>query len=98
MLVELCLQTAGIYEIGSSGALSLPHSIGDLKIYENKINGLPIFAEVTPQLHKNGSLSFDARVIDENGHIYLELKNYQTSPLPYGIEKELLFPIKKMME
>lgn len=97
LLVELCLQTAGIYEIGASGALSLPHSIGDLKIYENKINGVPIFAEVKPQQHTNGSLSFDARVIDENGHIYLELNNYQTSPLPYGIEKELLSPIKRMM-
>jgi len=99
ILVELCLQTAGVWEIGTNGSLSLPQAIGALRLYENKVNGVPIYAEVTPKHNILGELSFDARVIDGKGHIYLEMEDYRTAQLPYGIEeKELLAPIEALLK
>jgi acyl transferase domain-containing protein/NAD(P)-dependent dehydrogenase (short-subunit alcohol dehydrogenase family) len=98
ILVELCLQTAGVWDIGIDGSLSLPHSIGALRLFENKVNGLAIFAEVQPVTEDNGKRYFNARVIDSKGQIYLEIDQYRTSPLPYGVEKELLTPIETLIK
>jgi hypothetical protein len=84
ILVELCFQTAGIWETGSTGVLALPQSIESLRLYEQEVNGVTIYAEVTPVNDIDGSLHFDARVVDEKGNLYLDLKNYRASPLPYS--------------
>jgi len=93
LLIELCFQTAGLWEAGATGILALPQSIGSLKIYKRPLNGVAIFAEVMPR-KSEGRLSFDARVVDAKGHVFLELTNYQTSPLPYPIENRLIEPMK----
>jgi malonyl CoA-acyl carrier protein transacylase len=98
VLVELCFQTAGIWEIGMDGALSLPKSIGSLRLFENKVNGVPIFAQVRQQTTAEGGRSFNARVIDSQGLVYLEMGDYKTVSLPYGVEKDLLSPINKLMK
>ncbi len=96
LLVELCFQTAGLWEAGTTGIMALPHSIGTLTIYPRQVNGEPIFAEVTPRM-EDGKVSFDARVVDAKGHMYLELSNYQTAPLPYAAEPELIEPMKALL-
>lgn len=96
VLVELCFQTAGIWEISKKGALSLPQSLAALRLYENKVNGVAIYAEVKPVQQANGDLYFDARVIDSHGRVYLEIDRYTTSPLPYGVEADLLAPISAL--
>ena len=98
ILVELCLQTAGVWDIGTSDALSLPRSIGALRLFENKINGLPIFAEVRPVTPQEGDRYFDARVVDSKGQVYLEISQYRTAPMPYSLEEELLTPIKALVK
>lgn len=98
VLVELCLQTAGVWEIGTNGSLSLPQSIGSLKIFENKVNGVPIYAEVTPETSQSGDVQFNARVIDSKGRVYLEIENYRTARLPYSVEQDLLLPIKNLIK
>ncbi len=97
-LVELCFQTAGIWEAGATGVLALPQSIGNLHIYRDDIRDTAIFAEVTPLRTTDGNLSFNARVIDADGNIYLEIKNYHTSPLPYAAEPELIAPLKVLLQ
>ncbi len=97
LLIELCFQTAGLWEAGSTGVLALPQSIGSLRIYPRPLNGVAIFAEVKPHLN-DGHLSFDARVVDEKGNIFLELEDYQTSPLPYPAEKDLVEPFKILVD
>ncbi len=97
ILVELCFQTAGIWEIGMDGALSLPKSIGNLRLFESKVNGIPIFAQVKQEISGAGERSFNARVIDSQGLVYLEIDQYKTSTLPYGVEKQLLVPIEKLI-
>ena len=98
ILVELCLQTAGMWDVGNGGSLSLPRSIGTLRLFQNKVNGLPIYAEVQPGTSNAGEQYFDARVIDSKGQVYLEIENYRTAPLPYTVEQELLTPIKALLK
>jgi hypothetical protein len=98
ILVELCLQTAGVWDIGKAGTLSLPKSIGALRLYENKVNGLPIYAEVQPVTASDGEQYFDARVVDSKGQVYLEIEKYSTSPLPYSVDQELLTPVEILMK
>jgi Polyketide synthase dehydratase len=98
LLIELCMQTAGIWEAGTTGVLALPSSIGVLRLYRRSPNGMPIYAEVRPGRDAKGGLYFDARVIDGKGRVYLELNDYYTSPLPYGVEKSLLLPLKGLLE
>jgi len=97
-LVELCFQTAGVWEIGKTGSLALPRSIHTLTLYRQDVDGVAIYAEVKPHQSADGELSFDARVVDANGSLYLELKDYRTTPLPYTARKELLVPLKELVE
>ncbi|PKN90456.1 MAG: hypothetical protein CVU45_02500, partial [Chloroflexi bacterium HGW-Chloroflexi-7] len=96
LLIELCFQTAGLWEAGSTGNLGLPHSIGKLQVYRNVINGASIFAEVKPK-EINGQLYFDARVIDTKGNVYLDLLNYRTSPQVETPDDQHLMPMKTLV-
>ena len=78
--MELCFQTAGIWEIGKTGIMALPRSIESLTLYRQNVNGAAIYAEVKPYPSGNGELHFDARVVNSKGRLYLELKD--TAPLP----------------
>jgi len=97
-LVELCFQTAGIWEIGKTGIMALPRSIESLTLYRQNVNGAAIYAEVKPVRSGNGELHFDARVVDSKGRLYLELKEYRTTPLPVTVESNLLAPLKELMK
>ena len=97
LLLELCLQTAGIWEIGLTGALSLPYSIGKVKLYRREINGESIFAEV--RLEQAGEeLVFSSRVVDSKGRVYLEMENYQTITTPSAVSELLRAPLQKLLE
>ncbi len=97
LLLELCLQTAGIWEIGLTGSLSLPFSIGKVQLYRREINGEPIFAEV--RLAKEGEeLVFSSRVVDSKGRVYLEMENYRTVATPASVDELLRVPLRKLVE
>ncbi|NPV56113.1 MAG: SDR family oxidoreductase, partial [Anaerolineae bacterium] len=97
-LVELCLQTAGIWEIGATGTMALPRSIGSLRVYRTTPNGVPIYAAVKPLAGEDGRIRFDAVVVDAKGRVYLEMDDYRTEPLPYSVEKEQLEPLQRWMK
>ncbi len=97
-LVELCFQTAGIWEIGKTGTMALPRSVESLTLYRQNVNEATIYAEVTPIHSGNGDLHFDARVVDSQGRLYLELENYRTTPMAASVEPSLLAPLKELMK
>jgi hypothetical protein len=97
-LIELALQTAGIWQAGATGVLALPSSIGRMTLHQSEVKQSSIFAEVTPLNSREGQLSFNARVMDQEGHLYLELEDYRTAPLPYKVEQELLDPIRPLVD
>jgi len=97
LLLELCLQTAGIWEIGLTGSLSLPHSIGKVQLYRREVNNEPIFADV--RLEKEGEeLVFFSQVVDSKGRVYLEMENYRTIATPASVDQSLRAPLQKLLE
>ncbi len=98
ILLEAILQTAGIWEAGATGTLALPRSIGELKLYRSVAQpDKPLFAEVIPSRLEDGGLAFQARLVDQNGAVLLEVKDYRTVALPYTVDAALLKPMKLLV-
>ncbi|MEW6178372.1 MAG: SDR family NAD(P)-dependent oxidoreductase [Chloroflexota bacterium] len=98
ILLEAILQTAGIWEAGATGTLALPRSIGELVLHPARPKAeKPLFAEVTPARSSDGTLMFNARLVDQDGRVYLEVKDYRTSALPYSVDAGLLKPMRLLV-
>ncbi|MDJ0852908.1 MAG: SDR family NAD(P)-dependent oxidoreductase, partial [Myxococcota bacterium] len=90
-LVELCFQTAGIFEIGTTGRLGLPQRIDRVALFPAAAAPAgPVHALVTPL----GDGRFDATVIDGVGNTCVELAGYATAALPAPLEEGLVAPLR----
>ena len=91
-LIELCFQTAGMYELGVDGRFGLPAKIGRVqKLKEPSVVKAQLFTVVR---HSDGGPGFDADVVDEAGDVYLRLQDYQTAELPGAAEAADVGPIR----
>jgi hypothetical protein len=94
-LIELCFQTAGIWELGTSGRMGLPQTIGRVRSWTGVEPGdAVLYAVVTPD---EAGGSFDARVVDASGKVYVSLEGYRTVELPGGATAEQLEPLARAM-
>ena len=91
-LLELCFQTAGIWELGTSGRLALPQHVAREVLLgsEETLSGRA-YAVVTP---RDGGATFDAEVIDSAGCVHLRMEGYQTIALPSPVDAESLRPLQ----
>ena len=96
VLIELCFQTAGIWEIAETGVMSLPVAVGKVSFYSAVHTGRQVYAEVYPRMVSEGKYVYDARVVDSDGNVFLEMENYRTASLTYPFEKDLLLPLQKL--
>jgi acyl transferase domain-containing protein/NAD(P)-dependent dehydrogenase (short-subunit alcohol dehydrogenase family)/acyl carrier protein len=82
-LTELIFQTAGVWEIATSGAMALPRHI-ERVVYTGKPTRAvgQLRAVVTPQADG----SFDAVVVDEEGTGFVSLLGYRTVQLPTALD------------
>ena len=94
-LIELCFQTAGILELGTTGRLALPLRVG-------RVSLLPVpdpvgrwQAVVTPRADGRG---VDAVVVDDVGHVRIDLEAYETIALPGGVDEPTLEPLRRAMQ
>jgi len=78
-LVELCFQTAGMFDVAHRNTFGLPAALGRLRLYRPPLVGDRFFAEVRTI---EGGGGFDAQVVDAEGHLVLELSGYRTVALP----------------
>jgi hypothetical protein len=86
-LVELCFQTAGIWELSRFHRLALPSSVERVRVFrgEEEANGRRLFALVAA---RDAGESFDARVVDEEGRVFVEVTGYRTVPFQEGVTFE----------
>jgi hypothetical protein len=91
-LLELCFQTAGVIEIGSTRKLGLPSSIEEVRVHDGADDAAPRFAEVRAT-REGGALRFDALVRDEAGTVLLEMRGYRTSALPDALPEKVWAPL-----
>ena len=93
-LIELCFQTAGLWEI-AQGRMGLPQHIDRVSLFRApELAEGPLFAVVTPDL-ENGS--FAVEVVDTAGTRYLSLSGYRMVALPEGIDGELVKPLQAVL-
>lgn len=94
-VIELCFQTAGIWEMGATSRMGLPMQVKQVswRREPEKAEGY-LYALVTPNPEAG---TFDADVVDEHGHLYLRLEGYRTAALPTGIDAESLKPLQAVV-
>ncbi len=85
-LIELCFQTAGLWELDVRGRAGLPEYIHQVSARRaaDLAEG-PLYAMVSPDPDHN---SFDADVVDTAGNVYIELRGYRTVALFNGVDAE----------
>jgi 3-hydroxymyristoyl/3-hydroxydecanoyl-(acyl carrier protein) dehydratase len=81
-LIELCFQTAGLWEMGVQDRMGLPQYIRQLRFWRAADAGSQFYALVTA----NADGSFDAEVVDAAGNRYLYMSGYRTAALPYAVD------------
>jgi NAD(P)-dependent dehydrogenase (short-subunit alcohol dehydrogenase family) len=94
-LVELCFQTAGVLEIARREVFGLPAALESVRIWRAvEIGRGGLFAEVRQREDDDG---FDARVVDADGNVHVELSGYRTVAIPEPPESmsELLEPTEE---
>ena len=91
-LIELCFQTAGMYELGVDGRFGLPSKIGRVvKLREPSVVKSQLYTVVR---QSNGGTGFDADVVDESGNVYMRLEDYHTAELPGAADAVPIDPIR----
>jgi hypothetical protein len=94
-LIELCFQTAGLWEMGTCHRMGLPQFVQnvawsrDPQLAEGKL-----YALVTPHPDQD---SFDAEVVDQKGNRYVCLAGYRTAQLPDSLDAEWLKNLETLM-
>ncbi len=96
-LIESCFQTAGIWEMGTSGKMGLPQHIDRVTTLRplHEAGGPRLFAIAVPLEGEGGG--YDARIVDEDGRVYVEVKGYRTVTLPVAVDAKLLEPLRSAM-
>ena len=93
-LIELCFQTAGVWELGTEGRMALPTHVDRIARFAGAEAPGALAAVVTPR--EDGS-AIDARVVDEHGNVLVALEGYRTVELPGALDPEALEPIRSAM-
>ncbi|MFZ0684233.1 MAG: SDR family NAD(P)-dependent oxidoreductase [Terriglobales bacterium] len=95
-LIELCFQTAGLWEMGLQGRMGLPLHIDHVSLLSmpSESNNTPHYAVVTP---KADGASFDAEVVDASGRFFLKLSGYRTIAMPNAVDSEPLRVLQAAM-
>jgi len=83
-LIELCLQTAGLWEINVHGRLGLPNYIRQACLWEtpDRAEGR-LYAVATANPAQN---TFEVEVLDEAGKRYVRVSGYRTEALPNKVD------------
>ncbi|MBZ5498156.1 MAG: SDR family oxidoreductase [Acidobacteriia bacterium] len=93
-LIELCFQTAGMWELATKARMGLPYRVDRLRIHKpSETDPAKLHSVVTP----NEDGGFDARVVDQKGNVWLALSGYHTMELPDPVEDSLLKPLRAAM-
>ncbi|HEY7076346.1 MAG TPA: SDR family NAD(P)-dependent oxidoreductase, partial [Solirubrobacteraceae bacterium] len=89
-LIELCFQTAGVWEIGTEGRLALPLHVDRVVRYAGADEAGTLAAIVHPRAEGG----IDAEVVDERGRVRVQLEGYRSVALPQPIEEAVLAPLR----
>ena len=90
-LIELCFQTAGLWEIAAEGRMGLPWQVLQVNwLSQPESAGHSYYALVTPRPDQG---TFDAEVVDSQGNRYLRLVGYRTAEVSSSVDSD---PVKAL--
>jgi len=83
-LIELCFQTAGVWDIQTTGTMALPLGLTSVTAFRQpaQADDRRLYALVEAI---DGGDAYHARVVDDAGRVYIELKGYRTVDLPGSV-------------
>jgi hypothetical protein len=97
-LIELCFQTAGMWQLGREGTMGLPRRVGrvtawvsDTRACSSPTTG--VAALVTP----TADGAFDAEVLTSDGEVLIRMSGYGTVDLPVTVADDLIVPLRTAM-
>jgi hypothetical protein len=93
--IELCFQTGSLTGLAFQSRLGLPYAVRDLRFVTEPEDSphATFYSIVEPK--QDGT--YDAKVIDNKGGVYLMVRGYRTMDLPDPIQAELIDPIKQAL-
>jgi acyl transferase domain-containing protein/NAD(P)-dependent dehydrogenase (short-subunit alcohol dehydrogenase family)/acyl carrier protein len=93
-LLELCFQTAGLWEMATQGRMGLPLHIDQVRVWPMADQFRDqLFTVVTP-IPEDG---FDAQVVDAAGNLYMKVSGYRTVAVPKAIDAESLDALQSLI-
>ena len=92
-LIELCFQTAGVWELGTAGRMALPTHVDRVVQFASRKNPGRLWAVVSP-----GDGGVDAEIVDDAGRVRVRLEGYRTIELPGEVAADALAPIRAAMD
>jgi hypothetical protein len=94
-LIELCFQTAGLWEIGAQARMGLPQHLDSVSSWPvpESFNAR-LYAVVTPGTREG---TFDAEVVDTKGNQYVHLRGYRTVATPNAVDAEQVKALRAML-
>ena len=94
-LIELCFQTAGLWEMSMQNRFGLPLAVHEVSLLRAPaLAESQLYAVVTPNPNQ---ASFDAEVVDAKGNCYLRLFGYRTAAMPDGLNAEAFKALHAVM-
>jgi acyl transferase domain-containing protein/acyl carrier protein/NAD(P)-dependent dehydrogenase (short-subunit alcohol dehydrogenase family) len=94
-LIELCFQTASLSGLALQSRLGLPYGIQELRVFSLPENmDEPLFA--LTKVNPDGS--YDGKLMDGNGNVYMMLRGYRTMDLPDPVQTDLLRPLQRALQ
>jgi len=84
-LIELCFQTAGLWEMGLQERMGLPLHVDRIWFATCVPEKTGLYAVVTPYPAQG---SFDAEIVDAEGNCYLQVSGYRTVAVPGAVNAE----------
>ncbi len=91
-LAELAFQTAGVWEIGTSGVMALPQSIRSVSYAGDVATASGAIVAVMTADESGG---FDVRVADGAGTTFVDMRGYRTVPLPGALPEASVAPLRR---
>ncbi len=94
-LIELCFQTAGLWDMGAHSRMGLPQYVRQVsELRAPQLAEGRLYAIVTPHPEQG---TFDAEVVDAAGNRYVRLGGYSTATVPNGLDDESLKALQVLM-
>jgi hypothetical protein len=93
-LIELCFQTAGLWEMGAQARMGLPQHLDQVSSWPMfELPEARLYALVTP----GPEGTFDAEVVDAKGNLYVRLGGYRTIAMPGAVNADHVKVLQRML-